>query len=78
LPDELTAPPSDAVFFLVNTAETGTQFATHTLAFGLEQGHAIARSDDVLPGTSASYMVRGLSQVSTSSGAQFLTTPHTA
>ena len=59
-PNELTAPPGDTVFFLVNTGETGNEFAVHTLTIGLERGYAIARSDEVLPGTSASYTVRGL------------------
>ena len=59
-PTELTAPPGDTVFFLVNTGDPEHPLASHTLAIGLKQGYAIAKSDTVQPGTSASYTVHGL------------------
>ena len=77
-PHELTAPPGDAVFFLVNPAEPGTQEATHTLAIGLKQGYAIVRATRLSREPRPPTRCVDLSQVSTSSGAQFLTTPQTA
>lgn len=60
VPDALTVPADDAVFFLVNTAPDAAEIPIHTLAIGPSLGELIAVSSPLRPGDSASFTVTGL------------------
>jgi uncharacterized cupredoxin-like copper-binding protein len=60
MPDQLTVPAGDVVFFLVNATPEGSP-GTHALSIGTASREEVAAaSGSVAPGESASFTVMGL------------------